>query len=296
VPSLGGTTMSFRAAGSGEEREANVRTVSARYFELMRVPFVRGGGFDPRPAPDAPYSIIVNRTAARQLGSEDLVGRSLRIGRNDCVIAGVVGDERVGPLDEPVTPVVYFHAAQDPDSSTTIVLRTAGDPAAMAPAATRVIQRVDPDIAIAGATPLEDIVASSPMTYLRRVTGTLVGAFALVALFLALVGIYAVVAESVAVRTKEIGVRITLGAQPRQILSMVAREAMALAAVGLVLGLAGALALTRFLKALLFEVGARDPLTLTAVSTLLLATALAASLIPALRAARTDPAVALRHE
>jgi putative ABC transport system permease protein len=173
------------------------------------------------------------------------------------------------------------------------VVRTTGDPAALAPTARRIVSDLDPTIPPNFNT-FSQVFASSLDA--RRFNVTLVAAFALTALLLAVAGIYGVMAYSVVRRTREIGVRIALGASARNILGLILQQGMLTAVIGLALGTAGSLALTRLMKSLLFQVSANDPLTLTAVALLLVAVALVASYIPARRATRVDPNIALRYE
>jgi putative ABC transport system permease protein len=292
LPSLGGGTISFTTAADSEKREANVRAITPRYFEVMSVPLLRGRDFDARDTLDVPLVAIVNRELARRyLRTDDPVGRTLRIGNNDLQIVGVAGDERIGPLDEPVTPVLYLALTQAVDDSVAIVVKNAN-----ATDVVRTLQQIDADIAVAGVAPMTAIVASSPSVFLRRATSVVVAAFAAVSLLLALVGLYAVIAEAVTSRTREIAVRVSIGAKPGEIVALIARDGARLGLLGVGIGVAGGLVLTRSMESLLFGVGVHDPLAFGGTSILLLATAVAASLIPALRATRIDPAVALRQE
>jgi predicted permease len=296
LPSLGGGTITFQTSDDTERREANVRVVTPGYFHVMSVPLLRGRGFNDRDRAETPPVVIVNRELARRtFGGADAVGRALRIGSTEVRIVGITGDERVGPLDEPVTPVVYAPLAQSVDDSVTIVVRSA-NPAAISGAVVTALQRVDRDIAVAGVAPMTAIMASSPTTFLRRATSVIIGAFAAVSLLLALVGIYAVIAEAVTSRTREVAVRISAGARPGAIVRLIAWDGARLGLIGVAIGLAGGLLLTRYMKSILFGVGAHDPVAFGGTAALLLITAVAASVIPALRAARIDPAIALRQE
>jgi putative ABC transport system permease protein len=292
LPSLGGGTVSFTTAADPEKREANIRGISPRYFAVMSVPLLRGRDFDARDRVDSPPAAIVNRELARRyLGTEDPVGRVLRIGGTELQVVGVAGDERIGPVDEPVTPVLYVPLSQNPDDSVAIVVRNADTPGIV-----RTLQQIDRDIAVAGVAPMTAVVASSPAIFLRRATAVVIAAFAVASLLLALVGLYAVIAEAVTARTREIAVRVSVGAKPGEIVALVARDGARLGLIGVGTGVAGGLLLTRSMESLLFGVGVHDPVAFGGTSALLLLTAVIASLIPAVRAARIDPAVALRQE
>ncbi len=297
LPSVGGTTTGFHTWRDAEEREANYRTAGAGYFALMRIPVIRGREFDRRDRMGSQNVVLVNRLLAnRDLGGEDVVGRTLRMRDEEFTIAGVVGDERVGPLDDDVTPVLYFPAAQGPSSSVSVVLRTTGDPMRLAHAAEEAVRAVDPSIAVAAVAPMTKVVAETPMTFLRRMTAIVVGAFAAISLILALVGIYGVMAESVAIRRREIGVRLSFGALPSSIVGMVMRESFVLTLMGTLAGAVAALVLSRGMRSLLYGVGPADPVSFAAGAAILVVTAAAAALLPAMRASRTDPVSVLRDE
>jgi putative ABC transport system permease protein len=296
LPSLGGGTIAFRTGALMEQHEANARGVSPGYFHVMSVPLLRGRDFGAVDRLDTPAVAIVNAELARRtFGSADPVGRTVRIGDREVQIVGIAGDERVGALDEPVTPVVYFPLTQSADDSVAIVVRS---PNAIASSATiaSALQSVDRDIAVAGVAPMAAIVASSPATFLRRATSYVIGAFAATSLLLALVGIYAVMAQAVTSRTREVAVRISAGARPSAIVRLIAWEGARLGLTGVVIGIAGGLLLTRFLQSMLFGVGVHDPIAFAGTAALLLVTTIAACVVPALRAARIDPAIALRQE
>jgi putative ABC transport system permease protein len=189
---------------------------------------------------------------------------------------------------------VYFPQAQAPDNSIYVLVRTAGDPIAIARAAQAEVWAVDRDQPVASVRTVDAILARSQAN--RRFTTLLLGLFSIVALTLAAIGIYGVMAHSTAQRTQEIGIRMALGARRGDVLRMVLGEALAIAGFGLGLGLAGAFALTRFMSGLLFQIGAHDPATFVALPLGLLLVAALATLVPAARAIRVDPAIALRNE
>jgi putative ABC transport system permease protein len=301
----GGNTGSFSVKGRpapapGEEIEANVRTISPNYFDVMRVPLVRGRAFDERDSAGAP-AVLVNRTlAARAFGDLDPVGQSITFDfdpqRTPYEIVGVVGDEKVGSLDASTTPVIYFSALQDTPQYASVVVRTAGDPEKLVGAVRSEVRALDPTLALGTTVTMEDAIADSPSAFLRRYPALLAGALAAVALLLAVVGIYGVISYTVAQRTHEIGVRVALGAGRGDIYRLVIRQGMVLALAGVGAGTLAALGLTRFLSGLLFGVSATNPVTFSGVAVLLMAVALLACYVPARRASRVDPMVALRYE
>jgi putative ABC transport system permease protein len=209
-------------------------------------------------------------------------------------IVGVVADTRRGGVDRPAWAELYFSLAQTADSRLTVLVRTMGDPITMARAAQEQVWAIDPGQPVASVRTLEELVARVQAN--RRFTTMMLVVFAVVALVLAAVGIYGVIAYSTAQRTQEIGIRVALGAQPRQVLAPVIREALVLAGSGIAVGLLGAVALTHVLASFLFGIRATDPLTFISMSLLLVLMALLASYIPSRRALRVDPLIALRPE
>jgi putative ABC transport system permease protein len=270
------------------------RVVSANYFAAMEIPLRRGRLFADR---EAERTIVVNETMARRhWPGEDPIGRRIKFGAGDpwFTIVGVVADVQVrGPRGTSVveTYVPYWHL---PEAGINVVLKTATDPQAMAEPLRRAVKEVDPNIAVAGLTTLNEIIAEANGS--SRFYALLVAVFAAVALVLAAVGIYGVLSYAVSQRTQEIGVRLALGARERQIFGLVVGESLKLAAAGLVLGLTGAALVARALERLLFGVRATDVMTFAATGLLLVAVAVLASYVPARRAMRTDPMEALRAE
>jgi putative ABC transport system permease protein len=268
----------------------------------MGVPLVAGREFSERDTKDSPPAVVVNQTlATRVFPGEEAVGQRLMFtggGGPPVEIVGVVGDERVNGLDAPVTPVVYYPYLQDtpPPPGTGVLVRTQGDASALAGAVRREVLSLEPATLVFGVRTMEEIIADSPATFMRRYPTILIGVFAAVAFLLASVGIYGVVSYTVSQQTHEIGVRMALGAQTRDVLRLVVGRGMAMALVGVGVGLVGAFALTRLMSSLLFGVSPTDPLTFAAVAALLVAVALAACLVPARRATRVDPMTALRYE
>ena len=209
-------------------------------------------------------------------------------------IVGIVADVREGALNAEIWPAVYLPIAQSPDTDFSVVDRTAQEPAAILPSLVAAIREVDGDLGLFGEAVLTQRIAASPVAYLQRSSAWLVGSFAAVAVILGVVGLYGVVAYSASQRTREMGVRMALGAGRSTVYRLVLGEAGRLALTGIALGLAGALAAATALRRLLFDTPPWDAPTLLAVAALLAAAALAASLIPARRAASVDPMEALR--
>jgi putative ABC transport system permease protein len=290
-----------RATPAAELTEAHLRTVSANYFEVMGIPVAAGRAFGERDRADTPPVLLVNKTyAERVFPGEDAVGRRVTFkftGDQTFEIVGVVGDEKVTSLDARTTPVVYFHNQQGPDSSAALVVRAEGaDASALAGAVRDAARGLDPEVPVFAVQTLEQMVAGSRATFMRRYPAYLTGVFACLALLLALVGIYGVISYAVTQRTHEIAIRVALGARGRDVLRLVLGHGLMLALAGVVAGAVGALLLTRLISGLLFGVSAADPLVYGLVALLLTAVALLACLVPARRATKVDPLVALRYE
>jgi len=209
-------------------------------------------------------------------------------------IVGIVADTRRTGYDAAVRPETYLPHAQAPDSGLLIVVRTSGDPATFTSSLRSIVQTIDPGIAVQLPQPLESLLGE--MTAKRRLNTLLLTVFGIVAALLAAVGIYGVIAYSVEQRTRELGVRVALGAPAGRILRLVTTEVVSLAVGGLVIGLVASMMLGRWMTSLLYQVSAADPLTFATIAVVALMTALLASLIPALRAIRVDPVKALRAE
>jgi ABC-type antimicrobial peptide transport system permease subunit len=274
---------------------------SEGYFETVRIPLRSGRWFNESDGPDAPHVAVISEAVAQQnWPNQDPLGQTVEFGNMDgdlrlLTIVGVVGDVRKHGLEKQPRPTIYVNYRQRPRNAEQfdIVLRTSGDPAAIFGATRGVLSQIDPTVPPRLNT-FAEVFSESVNT--RRFNLLLVGVFALTALLLALAGVFGVLAYSVAQRTREIGVRIALGATPRAILKLVLAQGLLTIAIGTAIGLAGSFALTRTMRSLLFEVSPNDPLTIAAVALLLVLIAALASYIPARRATRVDPTVALRYE
>jgi putative ABC transport system permease protein len=271
----------------------------------MGIPLLRGRYLEERDGPDSAPVIDINQTMARTFWpNEDAVGKRVQFGppgsnRPWYTIVGVVGDVHQMGLEVPARPEMYFPIAQNNPGGSffwprALVVRTTGDPVKVAADVRRAVAAVDRDQPAFGSRTMEDIVDTEVSH--RHTQMILLAAFAVLALLLAAVGLYGLLAYTVAQRTPEIGLRMALGAERAKIVAGVVRRGLGLAAWGVCIGLLLSVAVTRAISSLLFHVGPRDPFTLAAGAVLLLAVAAAASFIPARRAASVDPVIALRHE
>jgi predicted permease len=286
---------------SARTGDADYCVASEGYFRALGIPLRRGRLFDQRDTMDAPHVALISESLAREKWLKtDPLGRAIEFGNMDgdlrlLTVVGVVGDIREESLEARPRPTIYVNYRQRPQStySFTLVLRTEAEPAGVFTAAREILRDLDPNVPPRFNT-FNEIFSASLKT--RRFNLTLLGAFAATALLLAVAGIYGVMAYSVARRTHEIGVRMALGAGAPQVLRLVLRQGMLTTVVGVTMGVAGSFALTRAMQSLLFGVSATDPLTFTGVALLLGLAALLASYIPARRATKVDPMVALRYE
>jgi predicted permease len=269
--------------------------VDAGYFTALRVPLLAGRAFTPADDAEAATVVMINRAAERRFfGAQPPLGQRIFLWGSERLVVGVVGDERIHGLAEAVPPAVYLPVAQVPATSGSLLLRTSGDPAALGGAVRAIVRELDPALPVFGIEPLRETVAGSLAQ--RRFTMMVLGSFAGLALVLAMVGVHGVLSYTVAQRTREIGIRVALGADGRAVRALVLGHGARLTGVGLILGLAGALVGSRGLTALLYGVAASDLATFAAVALVLGAVALAASYLPARRAARIPPQEALRQE
>jgi predicted permease len=279
---------------------ADYRVASAGYFAATGIPLLRGRVFDGSDRPEAPHAAVISQSLAQKYWpNEDPIGKRIQFGNMDgdlrlLHVVGVVGDVRGHGLDADAQPTVYANALQRPPHSTlSIVVRAQADPATLTPALRQTVRALNSELPVSFRT-LQQIFSSSLDQ--RRFSLIIFAVFAAVAISLAVMGIYGVMAYAVAERTKEIGVRMALGATVGDILKLVIGQGGRLIAVGVALGLVGSLFLTRLLTSLLYGVSATDPLTFVLIALLLALVALLACWIPARRATKVDPMVALRYE
>ncbi|HWS52912.1 MAG TPA: ABC transporter permease [Pyrinomonadaceae bacterium] len=281
----------------GQRQSASARFVTPDYFRAQRVPLRAGRAFTEADTADAPDVIIVNEAFARRyLPGVEPLGQRLRLGINSIEgeIVGLVGDIRGASLATTPAPEYYVPEAAVSFGDMTLVVRTANDPASLTPALRQVVSEMDKELPLYDVRTMESLVARSVAR--QRFSMTLVGVFAALAMLLAAVGIFSVMSFLVAQRTHEIGIRMALGARPGDILSMVVRQGVVLTLVGVGVGLAGAFALTRLMSGLLYEVSATDPVVYGGITALLAGVALLACYVPARRATKVDPLIALRYD
>jgi putative ABC transport system permease protein len=297
-------TIEGRPAIAKEDRPlAECRTVTPHYFESMEIPLLKGRDFAETDTKRTPNVAVINEAFAHaHFPDEDPLGHRLSLQgqfRDPLLIVGVVGNVRNFGLDEQPTPEIYYPYLQDPlretyDRSMTLVVRTKSDPAAMAEGLRTELLSLDKTLPVYALKPMTEYLRDSLSR--RRFNMVLLSVFAAVALLLAGVGIYGVISYSVAQRTHEIGIRVAIGAHAGEILKLVIGQAMLLTMTGIALGLVTAFALTRLMQSLLFEVSPTDPLTFAVISVILTIVALVACFVPARRAMKVDPMVALRCE
>jgi putative ABC transport system permease protein len=283
--------------GLGKDPVIAMRQVSPGYFDTMRTPLHQGRVFTERDTATSPPVVIVNQTVAdRYWPGQNPIGKHLANSRDmiQREVVGVAADVKFNALNVASTEEMYVPLEQIPWASTTLIVRSMANPEALVSAVRAKIAEVDPTLPVSGIASMESVVSSSVAQ--PRILSEFVGVFAGLALLLAAIGIYGVMAYSVAARTQEMGIRMSLGAGPRDILSLVVKQGMRLALIGVALGLAASLALTRLISTLLFGVNASDPLAFSLAAAVLVATALAACYLPARRATRVDPMIVLRYE
>jgi predicted permease len=302
--SYNGNTTWFRILGrsyNGEHNEANERDVSATLFPTLRAKLLRGRYFTEDDDAQRPRVAIINQTLAKKyFGSEDPIGKKIAdfdlAPKSICEIVGVVDDVKDGALDSEIWPAIYYAAKQSPDDYFSLVVRTSANEGAMLHSIVTAVHEVDPGIGADAEATMTGRMNQSPTAYLHRSSAWLVGGFAALALLLGVVGLYGVIAYSVSRRTREIGVRMALGAQRSSVYQLIMTEAAWLTGAGIAAGLVCSVGVATLIRGLLFHVQSWDAETLFAVAVVLGISALLACYIPARRAAKVDPMVALRYE
>jgi predicted permease len=301
VPPLSGTMVSTIASttddrGQAIEGPAYMNGVGPRYFTTLEMPLLRGRGIGEHDGRGAPGAAVVNETLARQLWpGADALGRTVRLGADAVEVVGVVRDAKYDEATEPPRPFVYLSLDQYPQlDRETAIVRTIGAPAPLISALTAQIRVLDPALPVFDIRPFETVLQDRADK--QRGLSALLGAFGLLALLLAALGLYGVMAYAVATRTREMGLRLALGATSAQLTRLIVGDGLRLALTGVAIGGTLALSVARFLGALIFGVGITDLATFVATCALLVAVAVVAALLPARRAARLDPMVALRAE
>ena len=274
--------------------------VSAGYFETMGITLLRGRSFSDADTSESAPVAIINETLARRIWpGEDPIGKRLKQGRPPSdepwrEVIGVIDDIKMDGVDQPASMQTYLLYSQEPGAGIGVVVRTQGDPLAVAASVEQAIHSIDKDLAVYSIWTMDQVLGSSLAQ--RRLTLVVLASFAALALLLAAVGVYGVISYAVRQRTHEFGIRMALGAQPRDVLRLILVKGLKLSVMGVVLGLGAAFVLTRWMESLLFGVRATDAQTFAAIALLLLGIALLACWIPARRATKVDPMVALRHE
>ncbi len=300
LPLAGGNSArSFKILGSTADYDADIRVGTPDYFQTMGIPLLRGRNFTEHDVKGAAPVAIVNEAFARAVfPGEDPIGKFITdFGPNDekLQIVGVIGNVRHFSLATAPRPEIYQPLGQGCGRGVYVAVRTApANPLSLLPAVQEAVWSVNKSVPLGNPRTMEDLIARTLSQ--RRFTMLLLGVFAGTALLLAAIGLYGVISYSVAQRTRELGIRMALGAQRRDVLKLVVREGMTLVALGVVIGLAASLALTRLIASLLFGISATDPITFAALALALGAIALLACLLPARRASQVNPIVALRTE
>jgi putative ABC transport system permease protein len=284
-----------RPANDGSTDEVRNRPVSPRYFETLGIALLRGRTFTADDRGTMPPVVVINDALARRyFGADDPIGRRLTMWGKARTIVGVVKGERFGGPQAAGEPAVYSPLAQLPMSDLTLIVRTRGEPAQVIAAVRAMMRTIDPDIALYDVETIDQTLGRTLAT--PRFQAVLITSFGAIALLLAAIGLYALIAYQVQQRTNEIGIRLALGATRAEVARLILSRAFALALTGIAVGLIGALAAGRFLKAVVFQVSTHDPAIYIAVPLLLALIALAATWIPTRRAMKLDPAVALHVE
>lgn len=279
----------------GDRDEIRIRSVSPGYFATVSIPLMRGRWLDDRDRVGQPRVTLINESAARRIfAGENPVGQQITLFGRPYQIVGIVGNERFMGLDQEVPPAVYPPIAQVPMTGLSLLVRGEGDPTAFTAAIRREFAAIDPGIALYGIDTMTSELSRT--TAQPRFSSALVGAFAAMAWLLAIIGVHGVLSYSVAQRVQEIGVRMALGAEPRDVLRLVMREGIVVALIGLAVGVTLAFASSRVLATMLYAVEPRDAAVFAGVTVTLLATSLLASYLPARRATRVDPISALRAD
>jgi predicted permease len=300
--SIGSSNNSYDVDAVKDHPKQNVNAdtngVGSGYFNTMEIPLLRGRDF--APSSDDQHSVIINETMASHLfPGQDPIGRVIRQDKDQYTVIGVTKNSKLRTIGEKPLDAIFTYLNSAPEKAnsffgTTIIVKTLVNPAAMAQSVRQQIAALDPNMAVFNIETMQQHVDKSLL--LPRISALLLGIFGVVGLTLAAIGLYGVMSYSVRSRTREIGIRMALGAKPRKVLKMILRQGLTLTAIGLAIGLAIALVVGRFAASVLYGTSGSDLLTFAVVSVVLLATAAIAVLIPALRAAHVEPTVALRYE
>ena len=283
--------------GPGQEPPCEVRVITPTYFRAMGIPLLKGRLLDERDTKDSHVLLVNEALAKKHFPNGDAVGKQIAVSWTDGIvdeIVGVVGDIKEGALDKEPEPAIYWTHPREPYSGMALIVRTSGDAMRFSTAVQKEIRALDPEQPVADVRTMEQVIAKSIAR--PRFNTLLLAIFAGVALVLASVGLYGVMNYSATQRTHEVGIRMALGATRGDIMRLVVGNGMLLTLIGIAIGVTGSLGLTRLMQTFLFGIGATDALTFIGVSTLLAAVALVANYVPARRATRVNPVIALRYE
>jgi putative ABC transport system permease protein len=279
----------------GQGFNANTNIATPGYFATMNIPLLDGRDFDARDVKGAPDVVIINQEAVRRYWpDENPIGQRLTVEQRARTIIGVVGNVKQSGLDIETRPEMFWPYYQLPVPFGTFVVRTTGDPVGLISSVRSAMHGVDRDLPLYGMKTVDDVIAESVAP--QRLNMLLLGIFAGLALVLAAVGLYGVISYSVSQRTREIGIRMALGASQKSVLRLVVSQGISLALIGVAIGVTASLFLTKLMATLLFGVSVTDPITFVAISLLLIGVTTVASIVPARRAMKVDPMVALRYE
>ncbi|HEY4306897.1 MAG TPA: ABC transporter permease [Gemmatimonadaceae bacterium] len=296
--SLGLTIVGLPQPAPGNNPSASYREADPSYFSTMEIPVVKGRAFGLGDDTKAPLVAILNRSfVAAYMSGMEPVGQRLAMGTKDTVlVVGVVGDVPIGSIEDKIPPTLYMPLAQSPETAMAMTIRTSAPIDQITRSVRAALSEIDPTAVQTTMTSMDDVLTTSASVFMRRFPLYLISAFALTALALAIVGIYGVVSYSVAQRTREMGIRMALGAQPSSLVGLVMRHGGRMGFAGVIVGVGGALLAGRFADKLLYGVHAADPATYVLVALALGTVAVVATLVPARRATRVDPATALRAD
>jgi putative ABC transport system permease protein len=281
----------------GTEPEVMFNTVTPNYFETMGVPFLRGRTFSDQDQANSPTAVVISQTMANRFWpNQEALGKQVKFVEDESIgtVVGIVGDTKQYWIDEEQRPQIYIPYSQNPGIFATVVMRTSVEPLSLSEQVRQAIWTVDRDQPMWKIRTVGSLVDRSVAN--RKFLMALMGVFAGIALLLTTIGLYGVISYLVNQRTQEIGIRMAVGAQVGHILRMVLKQGMSYVAIGVAVGLAASWLLTRLIETLLFQVSATDPFTFVAISALLVVVALVACYLPARRATKVDPLVALRYE
>jgi predicted permease len=289
------TTIPGYVPAPNENMGVQLNTVTPGYFEAMGIPLTSGRGFLARDDSASQRVLVVNQQfVTKYFGGRDPLGKTVHVHGKDHTVIGVVPTGKYMRLGESPTPFMYFAQAQDWDAGVFIHIRTTGDPAALIPVLRTEVAAIDPSLPLSDAKPMSRMLGIALLP--ARLIGAVLGIFGVLGLLMAAIGMYGVMAYSVSQRTREIGIRMAIGAATGDVVRLVMRQGLTLVVIGAGIGLAGAFAVSRLIAGVLYGSGANDPVTFVAVPLLLIGVAVLATWIPARRAAATDPLAALRQE